>query len=242
MRTPKDWGQPCPNPACTHYRRRQQGNVRAIATDLTHSGTRRVFRGHTCATHCAETRAPVFFDLRTSEDTGMMALQMLLGRVDLAGLCVVLGVTAETVVAWLQRAAPQAAAINRSLLRDWPVPPGQLDERWHFIERQPARATATAGESLPDGEDGRHWVWSSFAPACRLMSAAVVGPRTLDPAKEIGAATTARVAGLPAFLRDGFPCSLAARIAACHLGTPFAPPGKRGRPRQPLYAPQPELV
>ena len=29
MRTPKDWGQPCPNPACTHYRRMQQGNVSA---------------------------------------------------------------------------------------------------------------------------------------------------------------------------------------------------------------------
>ena len=35
MRTPKDWGQPCPNPACVHYNRMQQGNVSAIATYLT---------------------------------------------------------------------------------------------------------------------------------------------------------------------------------------------------------------
>jgi hypothetical protein len=35
MRKPKEWGQPCPNPECPHYRRMQQGNVSAIATYLT---------------------------------------------------------------------------------------------------------------------------------------------------------------------------------------------------------------
>jgi transposase-like protein len=242
MRKPKDWGQPCPNPECTHYRRMQQGNVSAIATYLTQSGTRRVFRCHTCATHFAETRETVFFELRTSADKVMMARKMLLVRVDLAGICFVLGVTEETVLAWRQRAAHQAAAINRHLLRDLPVTQVQLDEMWHFIERKHARETETAGESVPDGADGRQWVWSSFAPACRLMIAAVVGPRPLDTAKEIVAATKARVAGLPACFSDGFTCSLAALIAAVHIVTTFAPTGKRGRPRKPLYAPHPELV
>ncbi len=48
MRKPKDWGQPCPNPECFYYRRMQQGNVSAIATYLTQSGKRRIFRCHTC--------------------------------------------------------------------------------------------------------------------------------------------------------------------------------------------------
>src|SRR5262245_1446156 len=86
MRKPKDWGQPCPNPECTHYRRLQQGNVSAIAPYLTQSGKRRILRCHTCATHCAETRETVFFDLRTSEEKVRMALKMLLVRVDLAGI------------------------------------------------------------------------------------------------------------------------------------------------------------
>jgi len=80
----------------------QQGNVSAMATSLTHSGKRRVFRCRTCATHCAETREPVFFDLRTSEEKVMMALKMLLVRVDLTGISCVLGVTEETVLAWLR--------------------------------------------------------------------------------------------------------------------------------------------
>src|SRR5713101_6036934 len=206
MRKPKDWGQPCPNPECTHYRRMQQGNVSAIATYLTQSGKRRILRCRTCATHFAETRETVFFDLRTSEEKVMMALKMLLVRVDLAGICFVLGVTEETVLAWLRRAAHQAEAINRHLLRDLPVTQVQLDEMWNFIARKHARETDAAGESLPDGTDGRQWVWVSCAPECWWRIAAVVGPRTLDTAKEVVAVPKARVAGVPACFSDGFTC------------------------------------
>ncbi len=242
MRKPKDWGQPCPNPVCTHYKRMQQGNVSAIATYLTQSGKRRIFRCHTCETPFSETRETGFFDLRTSEEKVMMALKMLLGRVDLAGIGFVLGVTEATVLAWLKRAAHQAEAINYPLLRHLPVSQVQLDEMWSFIARKHAGETDTAGESLPDGEEGRQWVWISFAPEFRLMIAAVVGPRTLDTAKEIVAATKARVTGIPAFFSDGFPCYLAALITAFHIVTTWARTGKRGRPRKPLCEPHPELV
>src|SRR5712691_11058776 len=135
MRTPKDWGQPCPNPACVHYSRMTCGNVSAIATYLTQSGKRRIFRCRTCETHFAETRETVFFDLRTSEEKVMMALKMLLVRVDLAGISFVLGVTEATVLAWLRRVAQQAEAINHHLLRHLPVTQVQLDEMWSCIER-----------------------------------------------------------------------------------------------------------
>ncbi len=87
----------------------KQGNVSAIATYLTPSGQRRILRCSTCATPFAETREPVFFALRTAEDNVMMALKMLLVRVDLTGIGLVLGVTEQTVLAWLTRAAAQGA-------------------------------------------------------------------------------------------------------------------------------------
>jgi transposase-like protein len=242
MRTPKDWGQPCPNPECVHYSRMTGGNVSAIATYLTPRGKRRIFRCHTCETQFSETRETVFCDLRTTEAKVMMALKMLLVRVDLAGLSFVLGVTAETVLAWLRRAAHQAEAINRPLVRNLPVTQVQLDEMWNFIARKPARETDEAGASGPDGEDGRQWSWVSLAPEFRLMIAAVVGPRTLDMAQEVVAVTKARGAGLPAFFSDGFTCYLAALIAAFHVVPTLARTGKRGRPRKPLCAPHPELV
>ena len=158
MRTPKDWGQPCPNPECVHYNRKQQGNVSAIATYLTPSGKRRLFRCHACETQFAETRETVFFDLRTTEDKVMMALKMLLVRVDLAGISFVLGVTEETVLAWLRRVAHQAEAVNRHLLRHLPVTQVQLDEMWNFIARKHAREPDEEGESGPDGKDGRQWI------------------------------------------------------------------------------------
>lgn len=242
MRKPKDWSQPCPNPECFHYRRMQQGNVSAIATYLTQSGKRRIFRCHTCEMPFSETRETVFFDLRTSEDKVMMALKMLLVRVDLAGIGFVLGVTEETVLGWLRRAAHQAEEINRHLLRALPVTQVQLDEMWNFIERKHTCETDATGESGPDSEDGRQWVWISFAPEFRLMIAAIVGPRTLDTAQEVVAATKARVAGIPAFFSDGFTCYLAALIAAFHVVTTFVRTGKRGRPRKPRCEPHPDLV
>ena len=214
----------------------------AIATYLTQSGKRRIFRCRTCETPFSETRETVFFDLRTSEEKIMMALKMLLVRVDLAGIGFVLGVTEATVLAWLRRAAQQAEALNQHLLRHLPVTQVQLDEMWSFIARKHARETDEAGESLPGGEDGRQWVWVSFAPEFRLMITAVVRPRTLDTAKEVVAATMARVAGIPAFCSDGFTCYLAALIAAFHVVMTFAPTGKRGRPRTPVSAPHPDLI
>jgi hypothetical protein len=59
--------------------------------------------------------------------------------VDLAGISFVLGVTAETVLTWLCRAAHQAEVINHHLLRHLQVTQGQLDEMWNLIARKHAR-------------------------------------------------------------------------------------------------------
>jgi hypothetical protein len=74
------------------------------------------------------------------------------------------------------------------------------------------------------------------------MIAAVVGPRTLDTATAVVAVTKARVAGIPAFFSDGFTGDRAALIAAFHVVTTCASTGQRGRPRQPVGAPHPDLV
>ena len=108
MRNPQDWGQACPNPDCSLYNLRHQGNISAISTYMTQSGKRRILRCTQCERSFSETRDTVFFDLRTPEEKVMLALKMLLGTVDLAGIRFVLGVTEETVLAWLARAAHQA--------------------------------------------------------------------------------------------------------------------------------------
>jgi|SRR5882724_584474 len=223
MRRPRAWGQPCPNAKCPLFKLMDRGHVSAISTYMTESGKRRIFRCQRCETTFSETRDTVFFDRRTSEEKVLMALKRLLVRVDLSGIAFVLGVHEETALAWLVRAAAKAHEINEPLLRDLPVTQVQLDEMWNFMARKHARETDEAGASLPEGEDGRQWVWVSFAPEFRWMIAAVVGPRTLDTAKEVVAITKAL-------------------IAAFHVVTTFARIGRRGRPRQPVCEPHPDLV
>jgi len=174
-----------------------------------------------------------------------MALKMLLVRVDLAGIGFVLGVTEETVLAWLKRAAQQAEAINAHLLRDLPVTQVQLDEMWNFIERKHATANGQAeqrAESPPASTDGRQWLWLSYAPQFRLILAAFVGPRTSDSALTLIQRTAAAVRGVPCFFSDGFSCYLPALIECYHQLKSFARTGKPGRPKQPVKEVHPDLV
>ena len=242
MRKPKDWGQPCPNPDCRHYRLMNRGNISAISTYLTQSGKRRIFLCNACEATFSETRDTIFFDLRTPEEKVMMALKMLLVKVGLSDIGFVLGVTEETVLMWLERAAQKAHEINAHLLRDLPVTQVQLDEMWSFIKRKHAQQADTAGESSDLSEDGRQWVWISFAPEFRLILAAFVGPRTFTSALQLIQMTAAVVLGVPCFFSDGFSCYLSALIETYHTLKTFARTGKRGRPKKPIKALHPDLV
>lgn len=242
MRKPKDWGQPCPNPDCTQYRLMNRGNVSAISTYMTQSGKRRIFLCNACDVTFSETRDTVFFDLRTPEDKVMMALKMLLVKVGLSDIGFVLGVTEQTVLMWLERAAHKAHEINTHLLRDLPVTQVQLDEMWSFIKRKHAQQAEADGESSDLSEDGRQWVWISFAPAYRLILATFVGPRTFESAVQLIQMTAAVVLGVPCFFSDGFSCYLSALVEVYHTLKTFPRTGKRGRPKQPVKEPHPDLV
>ena len=104
-----------------------RGNISAISTYLTQSGKRRIFHCSKCTGTFSETRNTVCFDLRTPEETGMMALKMLLVKVGLSDIGFVLGVTEAPVLMWLERAAQKAHEMNLHLLQHLPVTQGQLD-------------------------------------------------------------------------------------------------------------------
>jgi transposase-like protein len=219
-----------------------RGNVRAIATYQTQSGQRRIFDCRMCGEQFSETRDTVFFDLRTPEEKVILVLKLLLCKVELTSLSFALGVTEETVLEWLRRAAEKAAEINHHLLREVSVTQVQLDEMWSFIARKHATQATEDGESTDASSDGRQWVGVSFAPEFRLLLAAYVGPRTYLSAVRLIEMTAAVVLGVPCFFSDGFGCYLRALIAVYHQLKEFARTGKRGRPRKPVLEPHPELV
>jgi IS1 family transposase/transposase-like protein len=242
LRTATDWNQPCPNPACSHYRLMNRGNISAIASYLTKSGKRRIFKCALCRESFSETRETVFFDLRTEEEKVIMALKMLLVRCELTAISFVLGVTEETALEWLKRAAAQAERITQHLLREVTVTQVQLDEMWNFIRRKSSVEATDEVESPAVAEDGRQWIWLAFAPEYRLILAAVVGPRVFETALLLIQLTAQVVCGVPVFFSDGFSCYAdALRVVYGHLKV-FEPTGKKGRPRHPVIEPDEELV
>jgi IS1 family transposase len=214
----------------------------AISTSITQSGKRRIFRYSKCERPFSETRDTVFFDLRSPEEKVLMALKMLLVKVALSDIGFVLSVTEETVLAWLRRAAQQAHEINAHLPRALPVTQGQRDEMWSFVRRKHTQQAGPDGESTEWSEDGRQWVWISFAPEFRRILAAFVGPRTFASTLRLIAMTAAVVLGVPCFFSDGFSCYLSALIDVYHTLKTFPRTGKPGRPEQPLKEPHPDLV
>ena len=242
MKKPKAWDQPCPNPACSHYRLMNRGNVKSIASYTTQSGKRRVFQCKLCGEQFSETRDTVFFDLRTAEERVIIVLKLLLCKVELTSISFAMGVTEETILEWLRRAAEKAEEINHHLLREVKVTQIELDELWSFVLRKKAKGAEADGESPEESSDGRQWVWVSFAPEFRLLVATYVGPRTFQSALSLIQLTAAVVLGIPVFFSDGFSSYLPALIEVYHQLKTFPRTGKPGRPRQPVKEPHPDLV
>lgn len=242
MRRAQNWNQLCPNKNCECFGQVNKGNISSIATYQTKSGKRRVFHCSCCRTSFSETRDTVFFDLRTPEEKVIMALKMILVKVNLSDISFVLGLKEETVLKWLDRASKKAKEINKVLLKDIEATEVQLDEMWNFVRRKISEKAGNDIESPQEAQDGRQWVWISYAPEFRLILAAVVGPRTFETALTLIEMTARIVLGVPVFFSDGFSCYFQALIEYYHQIKTFARTGKKGRPKNPVKEPHPELV
>ena len=153
-----------------------------------------------------------------------------------------MGVTEETTLIWLQRAAQKAEEINQHLMREVEVTQVELDELWSFVLRKRSKSAEASGESPEESSDGRQWVWVSFAPEYRLLLATYVGPRTFQSALKLIQLTAAVVLGVPAFFSDGFSCYLSALVEVYHQLKTFPRTGRSGRPKKPVKEPHPDLV
>lgn len=242
MKNPQNWGQTCPNPDCNFYGKNSQGNIRSVASYMTQSGKRRIFECKVCNKMFSETRDTVFYDLRTSEEKVMMALKMILVKVELSGISFVLGVKEETVLEWLKKASKKAKEINEELMKDLSVTDVQLDEMWSYVLRKKSLLSGSDIESPQGAEDGRQWVWIGFAPATRLILATVVGPRTYETALSLIKKIALIVIGIPCFFSDGFSCYLKALIEVYHTIKEFPLTGMPGRPKNPIKEPHPDLA
>jgi IS1 family transposase len=142
----------------------------------------------------------------------------------------------------LDRASKKAGEINKILLKDLPVTEVQLDEMWTFVRRKISKQAGSEMESPQEADDRRQWIWVSYAPEFRLILAMVVGPRTFETALTLIQITAGIVLGIPCFFSDGFSCYMRALIECYGKIKVFPGTGQRGRPKDPIKEPHPDLV
>jgi len=243
MRKAQNWNQPCPNKDCEKFGQLDKGNISSISTYNTKSGKRRTFKCGCCETQFSETRDTVFFDLRVPRKMVIMVLKMILVKVGLSDIAFVTGITEETILRWLDRAATKADEINQALLREVNATQVQLDEMWSFVLRKISEHAKDGNHESPqESEDGRQWVWISYAPEFRLILAVIVGPRTYETALTLIQRTAYIIKGIPAFFSDGFSCYLKALIECYYQIKTFIRTGERGRPKNPVKEAHPDLI
>ncbi len=172
----------------------------------------------------------------------MTALKMILVRVRHSVISFVLGVTEETVLMWRGRAYEKAGEINSALLTELPVTEVQLDEMWSFVRRKISENSEDGTETPSESEDGRQWLWISYAPEFRLILAMAAGPRTLETAMILIQMTANVVLGVPCFFSDGFSCYFSALIEYYHRIKVFPRTGKPGRPKKSVMKPHENLI
>ncbi len=244
MRRVSEWNEPCPNKNCASYGQINQGNIISISTYMTQNGKRRIFQCKTCKKKFSETHDTVFFDLKTDEEKVMMALKMILVKVDISGISFVLNVKKDTILSWLDRAYKKAEEINRILLRELDVTRVELDEMWSFIRRKTNNDdeddTIIMQNTLE--EEGQQWTWIGYAPEYRLILGIIVGPRKFETALALIALVAGTIMGVPCFFSDGFRCYYKALLEHYHVLKVFPRTGKQGRPKEPAKEPHPDLV
>jgi IS1 family transposase/transposase-like protein len=232
-----------------HYGQINQGNIISISTYMTKSGKRHIFRCNTCNEAFSETRDTAFFDLKTEEKKVIMALKMILVKVDITGIAFVLDVKEDTVLFWLDRAYKKANEINQALLKELPVTRVELDEMWSFVRRKTNNGeeedpiySENGSSEAEESDEGQQWTWISFAPEYRLILGIIVGPRTSQTALSLIALTASIVMGIPCYFSDGFSCYYNALLACYYQIKVFPRTGKPGRPKDPVKEPHPDLV
>ena len=133
----------CPNDKCNQFGVKGQGNIIGNGTYPTKSGRIRKYICTFCRTIFCERTNTVFYDLRTEEDTVLLALKMLLNGMSLRSIARILEIILDTVRRWLSRAAYQSEEVNEVLLRELDISKVELDELWTIVEKKLPREVTT---------------------------------------------------------------------------------------------------
>ena len=123
-------GSCCGNAACASYQQVKAGNL--IRYGTTRQGHQR-YRCKTCGRTFNAQAGTLFYRRRTATKDIVEALAMLAEGMRISSVARVKGVKADTVAAWLQRAAGHGLKVEQALLENYPLSASQIDALWTYV-------------------------------------------------------------------------------------------------------------
>jgi transposase-like protein len=129
--------QSCANRACPDFGKSGTDNIKV------YSHKERRYYCLSCGKTFSESRASVFYHLRTHRQDFLEAISMLAERNSVRGIARVKGVKPDTVLHWLEIAGKQAVTVSNQLIHNLPLSQAQIDELWSFVKKSPATLAHT---------------------------------------------------------------------------------------------------
>ncbi len=141
----------CPNSDCSDAGKISNGNIKV------HSHKEQRYYCTTCGQRFRQSRATVFYKLRTPRQDFIEAVGMLAERCSLRAIARIKHAKLATVLHWLDLAGAQAADVSQQLTRSLSLTQVQIDELWTFVKKSlvistrtsHARESATIGSGQP---------------------------------------------------------------------------------------------
>jgi transposase-like protein len=122
--------QYCDNPSCDCYNKVGIDNIR------TNSRAKSQVYCNRCNNRWVVTKGTMFFDLRTPIDKVIKVLQCLVRGMGLNNTCRQENVTADSVLAWIIKAARYSNEFTQYMQQEMHMEQIQIDEFWSFIRKK----------------------------------------------------------------------------------------------------------
>jgi len=122
--------QYCDNPSCSCYNKVEAGNIKI------NSRAKGQVYCNICKNIWVLTKGTMFFDLRTPIDKVIQVLLCLVRGMGLNNTCRQEKVTADSVLAWIIKAARHSNEFTQYMQQEMHLDQVQIDEFWSFIRKK----------------------------------------------------------------------------------------------------------
>jgi len=223
----------CDNPDCPFYQQTEAGNIKIHCRQ----------KGQVYCNCCKSrpfvvTKGTIFYWTKTPLEKVVSVLSLAARGMGVNNICAQEGVTADSINAWIIKAADHVEEFTTFMQQDMNLDQVQIDEFWSFIQKKKENLTLEeqklqeAGGQLADNQADR-WTFAAILPRSGFINAVHSSKRNSEEAAIFLEKIKDRSNGMaPLFLSDAWFYKKPLFDTYSHYVTPVY--SGRGRPRNPI--------